>query len=147
MLDTTKLEETFNVPPAIIEGEFTVEEGKALTVSQPKEVSKVEEKLEDSDFIRNTLKDLASKTNDALDLALQIQADDPNSRNTEAVAKMADAVSKALTSLIHLNKTEKEENFRSKPEAPTTVNNNLTVITTEDLIEKIVKQTKQLTVK
>ncbi len=142
-----KLEEFFNLPPTsqIIEGEFT-SESKDITVATNSNISVTINKLDDSDYIRTNLKELADKTQEALDLALQIQAEDPtNSKNTEAVAKMADAVAKALSNLIHLNKAEKDEQFRSKEiETPKVVNNNLTIMTTEDLISKIIAQTKQL---
>jgi hypothetical protein len=142
MLDASKLEEVFNLSPQIIEGEFSSDSKDVMVV--PKQVPIAFGKLEDSDYIRKNLKELADSTKDALDLALTIQQDDPNARNTEAVAKMADAVAKALGNLIQLNKTEKDEEFRAKPEEPKIVNNNLTIMTTEEIIAKIINQTKQL---
>ena len=145
MLDASKIEEAFNLKHHIIEGEYT-SETKDIVIAQPQPVQVIlnSVKLEDSDYIRRNLKELADSTKDALDIALSIQADDPNAKNTEAVAKMADAVAKALSNLIQLNKTEKDEEFRAKPEEPKIVNNNLVVMTTEDIIAKIINQTKQL---
>ena len=144
-MEVSKLEETFNLKPLVIKGDFTssLDDKQVITVQDTQIGNPV--KLDDSDYIRKNLKELADSTKDALDLALQMQLDDPNARNTEAVAKMADAVAKALGNLIHLNKTEKDEAYRSKePEGPKTVNNNIIVTTTEDLISKIISQTKRL---
>lgn len=145
MLNSNKLEEVFNLSPLVIEGEYTVE-GRELTTTKSNVPTIVAEsgKLDDSEYIRRNLKELADSTQGALELALQMQSDDPNARNTEAVAKMADAVAKALGNLTHLNKTEKDELYRSEPQAPQVINNNLTIMTTEEIIAKIINQTKQL---
>lgn len=149
MIQAENLEKVFNLPPSsqVIEGEFTVENTNVEVIKDKSvEVQKPNVKLDDSEFIRKNLKDLTENTKLALDLALQIQAEEPNFRNTEAVAKMADAVSKTLGNLIHLNKIEKDEEYRAKePEetGPKVVNNTL-IMTTEKLIEKIMSQTKQL---
>jgi hypothetical protein len=143
MYDTSKLEETFNIQPLVIEGEYTSEDTD-IVKSESAPVPVISSKLEDSEFIRVNLKELATSTKDALDLALQVQSDDPSARNTEAVAKMADAVAKMLSNLIHLNKTEKDEEFRAKPAPTPVINQNLTIMTTEEMISRIINQTKQL---
>jgi hypothetical protein len=147
MIRAENLEKTFNLSP-IIEGEFTVEGTKDIITTNPNNVPVIVEngKLDDSDYIRTNLKELVDSTKNALDLALEIQAEDPtNFKNTEAVAKMADSVAKALGNLIHLNKTEKDEKYRSNvSEDPKIVNNNLVITTTEDLINKIMLQVKHI---
>lgn len=143
------LQEALNMG-SIIEGEFTTE-GKELVVQPSQELTVIQSevvsnKLEDSDYIRTELKTLVEKTKDALDAALDVQSEIPDPKNTEAVSKMADSVSKMLDTLIKLNKAEKDEEFRNREKevAPKVVNNNLIVMTTQELINKILNQTKQL---
>lgn len=147
---TKGIEEALNMDK-IVDAEYTVEEGKSLTViSTDNALTKLTPtnngKLDDSNFIRDTLKDLVDKTKEALDVALMIQEENPDYKNSEAVSKIADSVSKGLGVLIQLNKTEKVEAYRNREteEQPKTVNNNLIVMTTQELIEKILNQTKQL---
>ena len=103
-------------------------------------------KLEDSDYIRTKLKSLVDNTKDALDVALMVQEEIPfNSNNTMAIAKMADSISKCLETLMKLNKAEKDEEARAKEiETPKVVNQNLIVLSTQDLISKILEQIKYL---
>jgi hypothetical protein len=142
----TGIEKALNMG-SVIEGEYTVETGLVTSFtgdSYPIPVEIKDNKLEDSSYIRDTLRALIDSTKDALDVALTVQEEDPSSRNTEAVSKMADSVSKCLATLITLNKTEKDEEFRNREETPKVVNNNLIVMSTQELISTIMNQTKQL---
>ena len=140
MVDSSKIEEVFDLAPLVIEGEIV----EIKTANLPEVIKTAKPKLDDSDYLRTNLKELAESTKDALDLALQQQADDPNARNTEAVAKIADAVAKVLGNLITLNKVEKDEEHKAAPKQAPIVNNNLTIMTTEEMIGRIINQTKKL---
>jgi hypothetical protein len=139
-----------------IEREFNMEEirpekvidGKELVVIQAQPVAEepiISHRIDSSESLKRELRELIDVTKEALDTALLLQQEDPTSRNTEAVAKMADTVAKALQGLIALEQAEKGFEFKAQEvnrPAPKVTNNNL-IVTTSDLIQKIVDNAKK----
>jgi len=87
-------------PPAVIDPNLPA-------VSEPTS----SHRIDDSRFIRTELTRLVEITKEALETAAMIQQEDPNCKNTEAVAKMAETVGKQLENLMKLSKIEKDNEY------------------------------------
>lgn len=152
-----KLNEVFNLPQ--IENSTVTElTGELVTIPEkPLEVQSevepvIEKKIEDSDYIRTTLKDIIESTQLALELALINQQNDTDPKASDAVAKLAATLAQTLKTLIDLSKVESDKELEMKkmkdketkgPEKVVT-NNNLIVTDTASLIEMILNKKKEI---
>jgi len=156
MLRAEGLEREFNMEPMgdgkVVEGEVvsieTIGGGENLpAILEPKATTEINHRVDSSDFLKTELRNLVTVTKDALDTALLIQQEDPTSRNTEAVSKMADSVAKVLTTLAGLEQAEKGFEFKTadinSKNQPVQITNNNLVIATSDLIAQIVANSKK----
>lgn len=134
------LEEVFNTEktPKFDELEGTIEKTPEVTLPVKKEES-MEEKilptLEDSDYLRTQLKLLIKRSQSALDVIVDSVQESEIVRGApfEAIAKLTDAIAKAISKLTELSSKEKDNEYKGKHGEIGTINNNLYLGTAEVL--------------
>jgi len=110
------------------------------------ELPEPENLLPDSSKIRNNLKDIYDKANTALESAInEFNANPSSAKHAEAIAKLVEGINKLNTTLLDLNVKEKELNPKkkqNKEDQPGNVTNNTLVVSSSDLLEKILQSRK-----
>lgn len=100
-------------------------------------------KLEDSGFIRDTLKGMVEKSSEALDSAVDSQEEEPGLGNASSVSMISDSINKSIKNLLKLNELEHEVlDEKKNPSTPSINNSQVIIATTDEMISKITKQIK-----
>ena len=92
---------------------------------------------EDINYVRSMMYDTIATTKDALDKILEIAKQSQHPRAFEVVAGLLNTMREANKDLLGLHKTKKEIRGSDRPDGPDTVNNNLFVGTTSELMDLI----------
>lgn len=135
------LNDTFNIDPIEI---IKKEEMEIVEISPTS--GELDHTVDDSKRIRKDLKQTLKKAQEALDVALREQATSGHPKQSEVIAKLIDSIAKLTQASIEINYKEKEFELvlnknRSQPKSIT--NNNL-IVTTSDLLDKILTKKKEL---
>jgi len=118
-------------------------ESKEMVVTEKKDSDTIEPTLGDSEYLRRQLKILITKSQSALDVIVDAVEESEVVRGApfEAIAKLTDAIAKAISKLTELSSKEKENEYKGKPNGIGTINNNLILGTTEVL--KLINDNKE----
>jgi hypothetical protein len=112
-----------------------VRENGVVIYQEPKEGDTEAET--DVNYVRSMMYDTIATTKDALDEILSIAKQSQHPRAFEVVANLLNTMRDANKDLLDLHKTKKELRQEDKPESPGTINQNLFVGSTKELLDMI----------